>query len=64
MKECPRCHDMTMNDDEIMNSLSRRDNKTYICHECGDDEGFIDAGVMQPDDLEHDFVAAVAKQTE
>ena len=61
MKECPRCHAMTMMEEDIMNSLSRRDNKTYICNDCGEDESFIDAGVMTPGKVERDFVAKVGK---
>lgn len=34
-KECPRCNEMTLNADEVMNSLSRKDNSTYICNNCG-----------------------------
>ena len=62
MKKCPRCHAMTIEDEEAMNSLSRRDNKTYICNKCGEEEGYIDVGEMMPDQLERDFVAKVGKQ--
>ena len=61
MKKCPRCHRMLMRDDDVLNKLSRRDNKTYICFECGEDESGIDLGVQRPDQLERDFVAKVRK---
>lgn len=59
MKECPRCHKMTLHDEEIMNALSHRDSKTYICSLCGDEESFIDSGFQEIDQRERDFVAAV-----
>ena len=63
MKKCPRCHKMTMADEEPLNSLSKRDNKTYICHSCGIEEDCIDHGMNPPNKNECDFVAKVAKQT-
>lgn len=36
---CPRCHN-TYND---YPALSRRDNQTYICSKCGQQEAFEDA---------------------
>ena len=56
MKECPRCHRETMEDDQYLNSLSRRDAKTYICNKCGDEEALIDMGFMEPDEREMEFV--------
>lgn len=56
MKKCPRCKRMTLNPDEAINSLSRRDDKTYICNTCGDDEAMIDLGLIKPDDIEEEFV--------
>ena len=56
MKECPRCHRETMEDEEVLNSLSRRDNKTYICNDCGKEESLIDAGWRDPDERELEFV--------
>ena len=61
MKKCPRCHRMTMWNYDARNSLSRRDNKTYICNRCGNEEGYIDVGVRMPDQIERDFVAKVRK---
>lgn len=34
---CPRCGD-PLHEREVMNSLSRVDNKTYICSPCGNRE--------------------------
>lgn len=61
MKECPRCHKMTMKDEDVLNSLSRRDNKTYICNDCGKAESYIDFGIDDPDEIERDFVVKVGK---
>ncbi len=57
MKTCPRCHQKTLEDDEQLNSLSHRDNKTYICNPCGDEESLIDLGELVPGDAEKRFVA-------
>lgn len=59
-KECPRCHEQTLKDAEGRNALSRRDNKTLICSPCGEEEAFIDAGLMQPNDNEFNFKMAIA----
>lgn len=59
MKKCPRCHRMTLKNREVLNALSRRDNKTYICSQCGRDEAFIDAGLVVPGKWERDFVAKI-----
>jgi hypothetical protein len=43
--ECPRCHHGIPNDEfrgEYPGALSRRDNKTYICSECGTKEALED----------------------
>lgn len=55
MKKCPRCKRMTMHDKEVLNSLSRRDDKTYICNDCGDDEALIDSELLHPDKIEKKF---------
>lgn len=47
MKDCPRCHEGTMREVKSHNALSRRDNKTYICSQCGTEEAFIDAGLHE-----------------
>lgn len=56
MKECPRCHRETMEDDEFLNSLSRRDGETYICNDCGDEEAMIDMRYREPDETELEFI--------
>lgn len=39
MESCPRCSDTF---DSRYPALSRADNKTYICSDCGLDEAFCD----------------------
>jgi rubrerythrin len=41
-KICPRCNVNELHEEDVMNSLSRRDNKTYICSECGVAEAMED----------------------
>lgn len=57
MKECPRCHKMTLHDTQAFNCLSHRDGKTYICEKCGDEESMIDLAIAEPDKVEREFVA-------
>lgn len=42
MAKCPRCGINELNETDVANSLSRRDNKTYICNKCGDQEAMVD----------------------
>ena len=56
MKKCPRCKKKTLLDDKFLNSLSRRDGKTYICNTCGNEEAMIDLGEMEPNQVEIKFV--------
>lgn len=56
MKECPRCLHYTLTENEVMNALSRRNNKTYICPNCGTEEAMIDASLMNPTVNEKCFV--------
>ena len=42
--ECPRCRELKLNPVQVHNALSRRDNKTYICSDCGLHEAMIDLG--------------------
>lgn len=35
MKKCPKCGEMKLHKNLPLNALSRRDNKTYICTDCG-----------------------------
>ena len=46
MKKCPRCGEDTMDENTVMNALSRRDNRTYICSPCGTKEAFVDMGLI------------------
>jgi len=39
---CPRCGEPTMRAAKATNSLSRRDNATYICSQCGTGEAMQD----------------------
>jgi predicted RNA-binding Zn-ribbon protein involved in translation (DUF1610 family) len=39
---CPRCKNNELHPVKVMNALSRADNKTYICDECGTDEAMED----------------------
>jgi hypothetical protein len=39
---CPVCKKNPLHPNKVMNSLSRRDNKTYICNECGQREAMED----------------------
>jgi len=42
MKKCPSCGENKLHPEEAMNALSRKDNETYICNDCGDQEAFDD----------------------
>lgn len=36
---CPRCNYLTLRTDRpALNALSRKDNETYVCSDCGTDE--------------------------
>lgn len=59
MKECPRCHENKMDEVEVRNALSRRDNSTYICSDCGNEEAFIDVGLLPATTAEVMFVAGL-----
>ena len=39
---CPKCKKNRLYKERVWNSLSRRDNKTYICNDCGREEAFED----------------------
>jgi predicted RNA-binding Zn-ribbon protein involved in translation (DUF1610 family) len=40
---CPRCGEKTLRVDRpAMNALSRTDNKTYVCSDCGTNEALED----------------------
>lgn len=40
--KCPRCKENYLFKEEALNSLSRRDNMTYICPACGVEESMFD----------------------
>lgn len=42
--KCPRCILIDLYEPIASNALSRRDNKTYICPECGTEEAIVDMG--------------------
>jgi transposase-like protein len=46
-KKCPRCNTQYLKEPEVTNALSRRDNKTYICSDCGLREGMFDYHLEQ-----------------
>jgi hypothetical protein len=54
-KECPRCLKNKLDSIEHLNSLSRRDNKTMICNDCGTEEAFIDVGLVSAGIVETEF---------
>jgi len=41
-KICPKCNHNELHPQQAMNALSRRDNTTYICTSCGQEEAFED----------------------
>ena len=44
---CPRCRVTTLREPEVHNALSRRDNKTHICSDCGTEEALFDYAQYQ-----------------
>jgi uncharacterized protein YbaR (Trm112 family) len=43
---CPRCKQETLDPIKHHNALSRKDNKTIICSDCGTMEALEDAGLL------------------
>ena len=43
---CPKCNTNYLHDDLVRNALSRKDNKTYICNDCGQAEAMEDYQAM------------------
>lgn len=41
-EQCPRCGNSSLFQEKVLNALSRRDNKTYICPSCGTEESVFD----------------------
>ncbi len=56
MKKCPRCGFKKMHDVDVLNSLSRRDGKTYICNSCGSEEAAIDCDRRMTNARERKFI--------
>jgi hypothetical protein len=50
-KICPRCKERPLNPIPALNALSRLDNHTYICPECGMEEA-LDALLRNPPQTE------------
>lgn len=55
MATCPRCH----KEYNGFPALSRRDNETDICPQCGKEEAFIDAQMILADEKEIEFVKSL-----
>lgn len=47
---CPRCNYYRLDEEEVMNALSRKDNKTYICDNCGRDEALEEFAKLNLED--------------
>ena len=47
MELCPRCMENRFDAEPERYSLSRRDNSTPICNDCGMEEAMIDGGYTQ-----------------
>lgn len=39
---CPRCKRNVLQREQAFNALSRKDNQTYVCSPCGEDEAVLD----------------------
>ena len=57
MKKCPKCG----KEYERLLALSRKDNKTMICDECGVKEALDDAGIGEKDPNRADILKAVRR---
>ena len=55
MKKCPCCDKNSLNDEQVMNSLSHVDNKTFICNDCGAKESAIHLGGTPVDQVDIDI---------
>jgi len=49
---CPRCQRNELKEDVGQNALSHRDNDTYICPPCGDEEGLLDFALSTLQDIQ------------
>jgi len=59
MKHCPRCHKLTLRDDNDFNSISYHGDMIYICTDCGDEESYIEAGLLLPGEAERAFIRMI-----
>ena len=57
-KVCPRCGRVYV----TKPAISRRDNTTEICPQCGTEEGLIDAGLMPTGITERNFLKKLKKK--
>ncbi len=48
MNICPRCKVNNLKVPDVRNALSRRDNLTMVCADCGQLEALEDAGHLHP----------------
>ena len=64
MKECPRCYKMTLEEDTVLNSLSRRDSRSYICSTCGKAEAMFDLDPEYEDNYEAAFCEKLCESDE
>ena len=52
MKQCPCCDKNSLNDEEVNNSLSHIDNKTYVCNDCGAKESYMETAPYLTDEID------------
>lgn len=57
-KKCPRCGGKI----KTYPALSRRDNKTYICSDCGQDEAMFDFWLSQNKTMTEEMKESARKQ--
>jgi hypothetical protein len=50
--KCPRCKKQELEKPKLMNKLSRRDNRTYICDLCGTEEALFDWSIQNYSETE------------
>lgn len=46
-ERCPVCKTAYLYKEMVFNKLSRKDNATYICNDCGTNEAFSDFAKME-----------------
>ena len=55
IEKCPRCGESM----DSRSSLSRRDNKTEICIDCGTEEALIDVKMLESTENEIEFLKII-----